>query len=171
MKKILIKIPAILAVLISLLSVVFFLTAAIYALIEVTIETETMGVSDSFLFWFLSLMAALFSLTFYFIDAMISLAYAFRKINPSFNFVLAAILLGGIPMTLFVDTRLGIYCFLWFSYYLAMLILEIVSIIKHIKMTRDSDGRMTLVDDDEMTPLKAPRTEKRLDAPDPFRLK
>jgi hypothetical protein len=44
-----------------------------------------------------------------------------------------------------------------------MLILEIVSIIKHIKMTRDSDGRMT--------PLKAPRTEKRLDAPDPFRLK
>ena len=147
LKKILIKIPAILAVLISLLSFVFLLTAAIYALTEVTIETGTMGVSDSFLFWFLAVIAAFFSLAFYFIDAMISLANAFRKINPLFNFILAAILLGGIPMMLFVGTRLGICTFIWFSYYLAMTILETISIIKYIKAKiADNDDKMILLD-------------------------
>ncbi|MBQ8497016.1 MAG: hypothetical protein IJ489_06120 [Clostridia bacterium] len=50
-------------------------------------------------------------------------------------------------MFLFVGTRLGIYILIWFSYYLAMTILETISIIKYIKAKiADNDGKMILLD-------------------------
>lgn len=168
MKKLYSKIPAMIAMLIAIFSLGLLITAFIVSINEVEPES---GVSKSFAFWVYAVITSMLSLIFYFVDAVISVVKAFLRIHPIFNIVLALLLVGAIPMMLFVGAKLGINIYIYFSYYLAMLILEIVSIIKHIKMTRDSDGRMTLVDDDEMTPLKAPRIEKRLDAPDPFRLK
>ena len=168
MKSLSSKIPAMIAMLIAIFSLGLLITAFIVSINEVEPES---GVSKSFAFWVYAVITSMLSLIFYFVDAVISVVKAFLRIHPIFNIVLALLLVGAIPMMLFVGAKLGINIYIYFSYYLAMLILEIVSIIKHIKMTRDSDGRMTLVDDDEMTPLKAPRIEKRLDAPDPFRLK
>ena len=168
MKSLSSKIPAMIAMLIAIFSLGLLITAFIVSINEVEPES---GVSKSFAFWVYAVLTSILSLIFYFVDAVISVVKAFLRIHPIFNIVLALLLVGAIPMMLFVGAKLGINIYIYFSYYLAMLILEIVSIIKHIKMTRDSDGRMTLVDDDEMTPLKAPRIEKRLDAPDPFRLK
>ena len=168
MKSLSSKIPAMVAMLIAIFSLGLLITAFIVSINEVEPES---GVSKSFAFWVYAVLTSILSLIFYFVDAVISVVKAFLRIHPIFNIVLALLLVGAIPMMLFVGAKLGINIYIYFSYYLAMLILEIVSIIKHIKMTRDSDGRMTLVDDDEMTPLKAPRIEKRLDAPDPFRLK
>ena len=168
MKKLYSKIPAMIAMLIAIFSLGLLITAFIVSINEVEPES---GVSKSFAFWVYAVITSMLSLIFYFVDAVISVVKAFLRIHPIFNIVLALLLVGAIPMMLFVGAKLGINIYIYFSYYLAMLILEIVSIIKHIKMTRDSDGRMTLVDDDEMTPLKAPRIEKRMDAPDPFRLK
>ena len=168
MKRLYSKIPAMIAMLIAIFSLGLLITAFIVSINEVEPES---GVSKSFAFWVYAVITSMLSLIFYFVDAVISVVKAFLRIHPIFNIVLALLLVGAIPMMLFVGAKLGINIYIYFSYYLAMLILEIVSIIKHIKMTRDSDGRMTLVDDDEMTPLKAPRIEKRLDAPDPFRLK
>ena len=149
MKKILVKIPAMLAVLISLFSFGCLLTAVIYALIEVQVETGAMGVSDSFAFWVLAVIASLFSLIFYTIDAIISLVNAFCKRNPLFHFILAAILLGGIPMLLFVGGRLGISILIWFSYYLAMTILETISIIKHIKAADTNENQRMILTKNE----------------------
>lgn len=168
MKRLYSKIPAMIAMLIAILSLGLLITAFIVSIDEVEPES---GVSTSFACWVYAVITSMLSLIFYFVDAVISVVKAFLRIHPIFNIVLALLLVGAIPMMLFVGAKLGINIYIYFSYYLAMLILEIVSIIKHIKMTRDSDGRMTLVDDDEMTPLKAPRIEKRLDAPDLFRLK
>ena len=168
MKSLSSKIAAMIAMLIAIFSFGLLITAFIVSINEVEPES---GVSKSFAFWVYAVLTSILSLIFYFVDAVISVVKAFLRIHPIFNIVLALLLVGAIPMMLFVGAKLGINIYIYFSYYLAMLILEIVSIIKHIKMTRDSDGRMTLVDDDEMTPLKAPRIEKRLDAPDPFRLK
>ena len=167
MKRLYSKIPAMIAMLIAIFSLGLLITAFIVSINEVEPES---GVR-SFACWVYAVITSMLSLIFYFVDAVISVVKAFLRIHPIFNIVLALLLVGAIPMMLFVGAKLGINIYIYFSYYLAMLILEIVSIIKHIKMTRDSDGRMTLVDDDEMTPLKAPRIEKRLDAPDPFRLK
>ena len=168
MKRLYSKIPAMIAMLIAIFSLGLLITAFIVSINEVEPES---GFSTSFACWVYAVITSMLSLIFYFVDAVISVVKAFLRIHPIFNIVLALLLVGAIPMMLFVGAKLGINIYIYFSYYLAMLILEIVSIIKHIKMTRDSDGRMTLVDDDEMTPLKAPRIEKRLDAPDPFRLK
>ena len=65
-----------------------------------------------------------------------SIAKAILKIHPVFNTVLAVMLLGAIPMMLFVGAKLGINIYIYFSYYLAIFVLEIVSIIKHIKLSR-----------------------------------
>ena len=39
-------------------------------------------------------------------------------------------------MMLFVGAKLGINIYIYFSYYLSIFVLEIVSIIKHIKLSQ-----------------------------------
>ena len=95
-----------------------------------------MGVSKSFAFWVYAVITSILSLIFYFVDAVMSIAKAILKIHPVFNIVLAVMLFGAIPMMLFVGAKLGINIYIYFSYYLAIFVLEIVSIIKHIKLSR-----------------------------------
>ena len=61
------------------------------------------------------------------------------KIHPIFNTILSILLLGAIPMALFVGGGLGINIYIWNAYYLAIFILEIVSIVKHVKMNALGD--------------------------------
>ena len=133
MKKIYTKIPAMIAMLIAILSLGLLITAFIVSINEVEPE---MGVSRSFAFWVFAVITSMLSLIFYFIDAVISVVKAFLRINPIFNIVLAVLLVGAIPMMLFVGAKLGINIYIYFSYYLTIFVLEIVSIIKHIKLSR-----------------------------------
>ena len=133
MKNVSTKIPAIIAILIALFSLVLLITASIVSIDEVEPE---MGVSKSFAFWVFAVITSMLSLIFYFIDAVMSIVKAILKIHPVFNIVLAVMLLGAIPMMLFVGGKLGINIFIYFSYYLSIFVLEIISIIKHIKLSQ-----------------------------------
>ena len=90
--------------------------------------------SSSFALWLLGMIVAYFSLIFYFVDAVLSVIKIFLKIHPAFNAVLAIMLIGAIPMALFVGGGLGINIYIWNAYYLAIFVLEIVSIVKHVKL-------------------------------------
>ena len=133
MKNVSTKIPAIIAMLIALFSLGLLITAFIVSINEVEPES---GVSKSFAFWVFAVITSMLSLIFYFIDAVFSIIKAFMKIHPIFNIVLALLLIGAIPMMLFVGGKLGINIYIYFSYYLAIFVLEIVSIVKHIKLSR-----------------------------------
>ena len=133
MKRLYSKIPAMLAMLIAILSLGLLIAAFIVSINE--IEPES-GVSRSFAFWVFAVITSMLSLVFYFVDAILSIIKAFMKIHPIFNIVLALMLFGAIPMMLFVGAKLGINIYIYFSYYLAIFVLEVVSIIKHIKLSR-----------------------------------
>ena len=124
------KIPAILAMLISLVSFGLLITA--FCLPEEPVDE---GVSRSFAFWAFSVIVSLISLILYFIDAIFSIIKVFLKIHPKFNLILSLLLIGSIPMGIYVGGGLDIICiFIWYTYYLAIFVLEIVSIVKHIKL-------------------------------------
>ena len=127
------KIPAMIAMLIAIFSLGLLITAFIVSINEVEPES---GVSKSFAFWVYAVLTSILSLIFYFVDAVISVVKAFLRIHPMFNIALALLLVGAIPMMLFVGAKLGINIYIYFSYYLTIFVLEIVSIIKHIKLSR-----------------------------------
>ena len=133
MKKIDSKIPAMIGMLIALLSLGLLIVAFIISINEVELES---GVSKSFALWVFAVITSMFSLIFYFIDAIMSIIKVFLKIYPIFNAILATLLIGTVPMVLFVGAKLGINIYIYFSYYLAIFVLEIISIIKHIKLSR-----------------------------------
>ena len=127
------KISAMIAMFFSLISFILLISAFIVSINEIPPE---MGVSKSFALWVFAIIVAMFSLIFYTIDAIFSFVKVFMKIDPKFNFILAVVLIGAIPMVIHVGGRLGINIYIWFSYYLLMLVLEIVSIKKHVKMMK-----------------------------------
>ena len=133
MKNVSTKIPAMIAMLIAIFSLGLLIAAFIVSINEV--ESE-MGVSKSFAFWVFAVITSMLSLIFYFIDAVFSIIKAFMKIHPIFNIVLALLLIGATPMMLFVGGKLGINIYIYFSYYLSIFVLEIISIIKHIKLSQ-----------------------------------
>ena len=133
MKSLSSKIPAVIAMLIAIFSLGLLITAFIVSINEVEPES---GVSKSFAFWVYAVLTSILSLIFYFVDAVISVVKAFLRIHPIFNIVLALLLVGAIPMMLFVGVKLGINIYIYFSYYLTIFVLEFVSIIKHIKLSR-----------------------------------
>ena len=133
MKSLSSKISAMIAMLIAIFSLGLLIIAFIVSINDVEHED---GVSKSFAFWVFAVITSMFSLIFYFIDAVMSAVKAFLRIHTAFNIVLALLLVGAIPMMLFVGAELGINIYIYFSYYLTIFVLEIVSIIKHIKLSR-----------------------------------
>ena len=131
MKSTLTKSTAIVAMIISLLS--FYLMANSFAAYVNETSVEV-GVGESFAYWIFGMIVAYISLIFYFADAVISIIKVFKKVHPVFNAILSIMLIGAIPMGLFVGGGLGVNVYIWNAYYLAIFILEIVSIVKHIKM-------------------------------------
>ena len=131
MKNTIIKFYAIVAMIISLISFGLMIASLVALINEPPVEK---GVSRSFAFWVFGMIVAYISLFFYFIDAVLSAIKVFMKIHPVFNAILSIMLLGAIPMGLFVGGGLGINILIWNAYYLAIFILEIISIVKHVKL-------------------------------------
>lgn len=138
MKETAIKIHAMIAMVISLVSFGLMIGSLIALLTEPPIDH---GVSRAFAFWVFGIIVAMFSLIFYFIDAILSAIKVFMKIHPVFNAILSIMLIGTIPMVIFVGGGLGINIYIWNAYYLAIFILEIISIVKHIKLN-SSKGKV-----------------------------
>ena len=136
MKKLYSKIPAMIAMLIALVS----FGLLIVAFISPNNVHPDSSVSEQFAFWVYAVIASIVSLVFYSIDAIISIEKAISKIHPIFNAVLALLLIGAIPMMFFVGGKLGYNIYIYFSYYLAIFVLEIISIVKHIKLSRLPQG-------------------------------
>ena len=132
-----IKVHAIIAMVISLISFGLMICSFIALITEPAREQG--DVSKSFAFWVFGMIAAYFSLIFYFVDAIVSAIKVFMKIHPIFNAVLSIMLICAIPMGIFVGGGLGIIIYIWNAYYLAIFILEIVSIVKHVKMNAQGD--------------------------------
>ena len=126
------KVSAIIAMIISLVSFVLMISSFVALITEPPLELG--DISKSFAFWLWGMIVAYFSLIFYFIDAIFSIIKIFMKIHPIFNAILSIMLLGAIPMGLFVGGGLGISIYIWNAYYLTIFILEIVSIVKHVKL-------------------------------------
>ena len=131
------KVSAIIAMIISLVSFVLMISSFVALITEPPLEQG--DISKSFAFWLWGMIVAYFSLIFYFIDAILSAIKVFMKIHPVFNTILSTLLLGAIPMGIFVGGGLGISIYIWNAYYLAIFMLEIVSIVKHIKMKSSGD--------------------------------
>ena len=130
------KIHAIIGMAISVVSFGLLITSLILGLIESPTE---FGLSNSFSFWVLSVIVAMISLLFYIIDALLSIVKAFKKVDPIFNSLLSILLFGAVPMVIFVCGGTGINIYIWNAYYLTIFVLEIVSLIKHIKMDPKDD--------------------------------
>lgn len=116
MKKLLSKIPAMIAMVITLFS--FFYYAQSFTATEYDV-------------WLLSVIVAMLSMVFYLIDTVISLVKAAKKEDSNFNYLLALVLTGGIPMIIFfAGSGKDYFNVIWNVYYLFMFVLEIISIKK-----------------------------------------
>lgn len=127
MKHITTKIPAFLGMLISLFSFALIIGALILSI------NPALSDEKPFALWVFSVIIAMFGLIFYVADAILSIIKAIKRINPIFNIVLAVIIFGSIPMVVYVGGGLGINILIWNLYHLALFILEIISILLHIR--------------------------------------
>ena len=135
MKKYINKTNGIIAVIISLASLGFLGAAIAFGFKE--LPDDYMGMPPSFAFWVYSMIFSLISMVFYFLDALHSIELAFQKILPAFNIIFALIVFAGIPVAIFIGG--GVYTAVWYVYYAVMIAMEIVSIVKHIKMKRSPE--------------------------------
>ena len=125
------KVAAIFAMIISLVSFVLMISSFVALITEPPLELG--DISKSFAFWFWGMIVAYFSLIFYFIDAVLSIIKVFMRIHPVFNAILATVLIISVPVGILIGGGPG-SVYIWNAYYLAMFILEIISIAKHIKI-------------------------------------
>lgn len=117
MKKLLVKIPAMIAMLIALASFVWYVLP-----IAGLVHHE---------FWILSVIVAVLSMPFYLVDAIISFVRARKKDDSKFNYILALVLVGAIPMVvIFGGDGKDLFNVIWNLYYLLMFVLEVISIKK-----------------------------------------
>ena len=136
MKKYINKTNGIIAVIISLASLGFLGATIAFGLKE--LPDDYMGMPPSFAFWVYSMIFSLISMVFYVLDALHSIELAtIKKIFPAFNIIFALIVFVGIPVAIFIGG--GVYTAVWYVYYAVIILLEIVSIVKHIKMKRSPE--------------------------------
>jgi hypothetical protein len=122
-----ISVSSICAILFSIASFGMLVAAAVY-LIKSNPSEEVM-MPPSFAFWIYSVIFALISMVFYFIDALRAIARAFKKINPAFNLIISLLFVCAIPLLVFVGAGSGVI--IWNAYYVLIFVLEIVSTIKY----------------------------------------
>ena len=79
---------------------------------------------------------ALISGIFLGMDAMTSVLKIFMNIHPAFNAMLALVIFGGFPLCYAIHPAL-----IWTAWPLIVYVLEVISIVKHVKMQRE-DERM-----------------------------
>ena len=128
MKKIYTKIPAIIAMLITVAS--FALLVVGFAVSKNEIEPES-GVSRAFALAILGLLTALCSLVLYFIDAILSIIKACKKIDTVFNSILATVIFATIPVVSATRVLPDIAIAVWVA---IIFVLELISVIRDIIM-------------------------------------
>ena len=129
MNKLRSKIPAMIAMVISLVSFGFMIAS----LVTLNVPPNGETYHPSFAFWIYAVIIAALSFIFYFVDALLSLHKATLKIDTLFNTVLGIVLLVGIAIlvcTTYADTAIIV---LWNIGHLAMFVLEVISICRHLK--------------------------------------
>lgn len=115
MKQLILKIPAVIGMLLGLLSIVWY----VESLVE-TVDTEI---------WIGSALVAMLSTLFFLIDAIISFVKARKQDDPKFNYVLALVLVISIPMVvIFGGDGKDLFNAIWNAYLVLILALEVVSI-------------------------------------------
>ena len=122
-----IRVSSICAIVFSIASFGMLVAAAVY-LIKFNPSEEVM-MPPSFAFWIYSVICALISMVFYFIDALRAISRAFKKINPAFNLIIALLFICAIPLLVFVGAGSGVI--IWNAYYILIFALEIVSTIRY----------------------------------------
>ena len=137
MKKYINKTNGIIAVIISLASLGFLGATIAFGFKE--LPDDYMGMPPSFAFWVYSMIFSLISMVFYVLDAVHSIELALvKKIFPAFNIIFALIVFLGIPVAIFIGG--GVYTAVWYVYYAVMIAMEIVSIVRHIKIKRSPEA-------------------------------
>ena len=127
------KVPVMLGIFFSILSFAFVINAWVLSMTEIATESVH---GPGFGSWMISVILALMSTFCYAFDGIISLIKALHKISPRFNIALAVVTLISVPMVLFVGGGLGINILIWNTYHLAIVIMEIISIVMHLKAER-----------------------------------
>ena len=127
------KTSGIMAVIISVISFSLLILSVISAM---KFPENNYGMHPSFAFWIYSMIFAYISLVFYLIDALHSINRAFKKIHPTFNIIFALMTLIAIPIAVYIGG--GVHTALWYAYYIIIFIMEILSIIKHHKIAKES---------------------------------
>ncbi|MBR6808474.1 MAG: hypothetical protein IKM46_08885, partial [Clostridia bacterium] len=118
------KIPAMIAMAVSSVSFVLVLIALVVSILETPPET---GNSYSFGLWVFSLMAAIVSIVFYLIDAILMIDDLYHTPTRLLAIAVIAMAVGSIPMFVFVGASLGINIRIWNLYYAGMFVLQIFS--------------------------------------------
>lgn len=127
MKRLSWKIPGIIAVALSLWSFALVISGLV---VSIGYEWSGDGVGQPFRLWICSILVAMLSMVFYTIDAILCIKVAIQNEKRLFHVLLAILLLGGIPMVVFVGGYAGLLPgVLWNMYYLAMAVLEVWSIL------------------------------------------
>lgn len=131
MKALLLKIPAFIAICLSLVSLLLVLCMIVCSVNENPAEQE--GLSPSFAFWLFSILTAAVSIIFFYADGVMDIVNAIRKNNVIFNIIFAIVIFIS-PILLFtVGASDGRGFIIWNVYYLGILSLEVASIIFLIK--------------------------------------
>lgn len=127
MKKYSHKVPMTIGLFVSLISIYFFIKYLVVVMI---------GNSEFSLGILLSaFIMTLLSLAFYGIDAVISIIRTFIGREIKFNIMLAVVVLVAIPLAVYALVAFDIISFIiWGVYYICLFILEIISVVKHIKL-------------------------------------
>lgn len=127
MKRLLWKIPGMIAVVITLWSVALAVASLVAS---IGYEWSGEGIGHSFRLWVYSVMVAILSLLFYVIDTAICIKIAVQGEKRLFHILLSVLLLGGIPMVVFVGGwAYTLTSVIWNVYYFAMATLEVVSVV------------------------------------------
>ncbi len=134
------KIPAMIAMTVSTVSLGLMIAALVAFLID---NPDYTGKSDGFGLWILGVIVAYFSMVFYCIDALICLVKAYMNIDRKANILLSIMLIVAIPMMILVGGKFGIEIFIWNAYYLAILIVEIKLLIRHFKANTSEYSSIT----------------------------
>ena len=124
------KIPAMIAMAVSSVSFVLVLLSLVAPLFEAPIVKDAPGTSYSFVLWAFSLMAAIVSIVFYLIDAILMIDDLYHTPTRPLAIAVIAMTVGSIPMFIFVGGRMGINVLIWNVYYAGMFVLQVFSIRK-----------------------------------------
>lgn len=130
MKKLAPKIWAIVAMAISIISFLLLAIALINSIVE---EPPAYGISQSFALWIFAVIVAMISLFFYILDAAKCIEKLIMKKATVLDVLLILVIFGSVPMVIFVGGSMGINILIWNLYYLFLVILEAISVIKLLK--------------------------------------